>query len=340
MNDPNEAKEVNEAKDPNKDPNEAKDQEPALIYGRPSLHPIQHSDVYEFYTKHLASFWTPHEIDLSKDKLDFTTLSREERMFILRILSFFAGSDVVVLDNLVTRFYTEIKMPEARQFYAVQILIEAIHTEVYERLLITLVDQSDGAIDDLLNAKEKIPAVAHKTEWAQKWITGTEPLAQRLLAFIIVEGLFFSGSFCSIFWLRHRGILNGLMAANDFISRDETLHTNFGVHLYNKYIVNKLTTERAHDMFREAVHIECKFIQDALPTGLDGMSAPLMTQYIQHVADHWLSRLYYPPLYNVGNPFGFMISMSCEDRTNFFERRNTTYTKTNVKHSFKLLDKF
>lgn len=309
-----------------------------LTTERDSLFPIQHPEVFELYRDHLKCMWTPDEIDMTKDCRDFETLDANEQKLILHILAFFAGSDVIIMDNLSRRFCDEIKLPEARSFYSLQMFIENIHNEVYERLILTLVP-SHSDRRRLLCGIQTIPTVGEKAAWARKWIDSDLPLGKRILAFIIVEGVFFSGSFCAIFWLRHRNILHGLMSSNDFISRDETLHANFGIILYNNFVVHRLSQTDVNEMIREAVRIESDFITAALPHNLNGMSAETMTQYIQFMADHWLVKLRYEPIFRVTNPFSFMVSMNLEDRTNFFERRNTTYTKANTEpiQDFKIL---
>lgn len=309
--------------------NSTQNSEDVLTSSRLSLFPIEHDELFAMYKVHLKSMWTPDEIDFSHDASDFKKISSAEQNFILHILAFFAGSDTIVMENLSRRFCDEIKLPEARSFYAMQMFIENIHNEVYERMIMTLVESRETRMR-LLHGIKTIPSVGAKAQWAQKWIDGDFPLGQRILAFVVVEGVFFSGSFCAIFWLRHRGILNGLIASNDFIARDETLHTNFGIALYNNFVKNKLEEKTVHAMFCEAVEVETSFITAALPVCLPGMSASDMTQYIKFVADHWLRKLNCAPLYNVKNPFTFMVNMALEDRTNFFERRNTTYTKANT----------
>ena len=294
------------------------------------LFPICYQDIWEKYKNQMSVFWTAEEIDLSKDRNDWDKLSDNDRHFIKNILAFFAGSDGIVLENLGSRFMSEIQIPEAKCFYGFQIAMENIHSETYSLLIDTYIKDSSEK-DRLLNAIETIPCVKKKAEWALKWIDDkNSSFALRLIAFAIVEGIFFSGSFCSIFWLKKRGLMPGLTFSNELISRDEGLHTDFAVLLYTKYIKNKVPEEQIHSIFSEAVNIEKEFITESLPCNLIGMNSELMKQYIEFVADRLLSQLNYKKLYNTKNPFDFMEMISLRGKTNFFERRVSEYSKTGV----------
>lgn len=296
------------------------------------LFPIKFPSIWDMYKKACASIWFAEEIDLKQDLTDWKKLTDNERYFIENILAFFAGSDGIVLENLAERFMSEIQIPEVRCFYGFQISIENIHSETYSLLIDTYVDDEDKKAH-LFNAINTIPCVARKAEWAIKWIDDKESNFQtRLIAFAIVEGIFFSGSFCSIFWLKNRGLMPGLSFSNQLISRDERLHTDFAVLLYNDFIPNneKLPSDKIHKMFEEAVAIETEFIIDSLPCKLIGMNADLMKDYIKFVADYLLNQLKYPKLYNVKNPFPFMEAISLEGKTNFFENRVSEYSKKGI----------
>ena len=298
------------------------------------LFPIKHEDIWKMYKKAVSSIWTAEEIDLSIDKNDWLKLNDDEKYFIKNILAFFAGSDGIVLENIGERFLSEVQYPEARCFYGFQIAIENIHSETYSLLIDTYI-KDEKEKDILFRAIETIPCVKKKAEWACKWIGDDSSFAKRLLAFAIVEGIFFSGSFCSIFWLKKRGLMPGLSFSNQLISRDERLHTDFAVLLYTKHLVNKLTTEEVHGMFKEAVGIESEFITESLPCNLIGMNASLMHEYIQFVADFLLTQLGYPKLWLVDNPFPFMEQISLEGKTNFFENRVSEYSKAGINVSKK-----
>lgn len=308
-----------------------------------TLFPIQHYDIWELYKKSIASFWTVDEIDFSSDIDHWNNkLNNDERYFIKNVLAFFAGSDGVVNENLVVNFYNEIQIPEVRNLYATQIQIEAIHSECYSIMIDTYISDSQEKTR-LFNAIETIPAVKEKTDWAVKWIdNGSFP--ERLLAFAVVEGVFFSGSFCAIFWLKSRGLMPGLSLANQFISRDEGMHTETAVVLYSK-LKNKLDQNTVHELFHQAFLIEKKFITESLPVSLIGMNSDLMSDYIKYVIDYWLSALKYDKLYNVKNPFSFMEYISLENQTNFFEKRVSEYSKANIhdnkeENIFKLDEEF
>ncbi len=293
------------------------------------IFPIQHADIWAKYKQHQAVHWTPEEIDLSKDMKDWEKLNDNERHFIKHILGFFAGSDGIVMENLATRFTREVQWPEAKFFYAEQNIIEAIHSETYSLLIDTyLTDKREK--EDILKAISTIPCVKKKAEWALQWIDSPDAdFATRLMGFAAVEGIFFSGAFCAIFWLKQRGLMPGLTLSNEFIARDEGLHTDFACLLYSK-IVNRLDKKKAHKIIRDAVKIEKHFITKALPCELIGMNADLMSQYIEFVADRLLLQLGYPKLFKANNPFPFMERISLENKDNFFEKRVSTYGKATV----------
>ena len=345
---------------------------------RYTVFPIKFTNLWKFYKQHLSTFWTAEEIKLTDDLVDWNSkLNENERHFIKNILAFFAASDGIVNENLVVNFYNEVQIPEARQFYSVQMMIEAIHGETYSLLIDTYVLNTEEK-SRLFNAVETIPAVKRKAEWAIRWIQeGTTlqqmipqeymqsynrllnlneygqvpfnryPLdgedvealrfltrerpsfAQRLLAFVCVEGIFFSGSFCAIYWLKSRGLMPGLSTANSFISRDENLHAEFAISLY-KMLENRLDETTVHSIFREAVEIEKEFITESLPVSLIGMNCNLMSQYIEMVADRWLILLGYNKIYNTQNPFPFMEMISLNEKVNFFENVVTNYQRSNI----------
>lgn len=293
------------------------------------IFPIRHPDIWEKYKQHMAVFWTPEEIDLSKDMAHWEKLSDGERYFIKNILGFFAGSDGIVMENLATRFMREVQWPEAKFFYSCQNLLEAVHSETYSLLIDTYISDAKEK-DTLLRAINTIPCVQKKAEWALQWIDSAEAsFATRMLAFAAVEGIFFSGAFCAIFWLKQRGLMPGLTVSNEFIARDEGLHTDFACLLYTK-LENKLTKKDAHKIIRDAVKIEKQFITKSLPCDLIGMNAKLMSEYIEFVADRLLLQLGYPKAYSAVNPFPFMERISLEGKDNFFEKRVTTYAKATV----------
>jgi ribonucleoside-diphosphate reductase beta chain len=293
------------------------------------LFPIRHDDIWRKCKQQQASMWTAEEIDLSKDKSDWNSLTDDERHFLKYVLAFFSSSDGIVLENLLTRFYQDVEIPEVRYFYSFQSAIEQVHSETYSLLIDTYIDNPEEKLS-IFHAVDTFPAINAKAAWALKWIADTNaPFSQRLVAFAIVEGVFFSGSFCSIFWLKTRALLPGLTFSNELISRDEGLHTDFACLLYSK-IKNRLPTETIHSMFQEAVSVETDFITSSLPCKLIGMNSDLMTQYIQFVADHLLNELDYPLLWNVKNPFEFMNMISLRGKTNFFEKRVGDYSLAGV----------
>jgi ribonucleoside-diphosphate reductase beta chain len=291
------------------------------------LLPINYPKVWEVYKRHEASFWTAEEIDLSGDLKDWSTLNDGERHFITHVLAFFAASDGIVNENLAVNFMSEVQIPEARCFYGFQIMMENIHSETYALLIDTYV-KDPVEKDRLFHAIETVPAVKKKAEWALRWIENGN-FAQRLVAFAAVEGIFFSGSFCSIFWLKKRGLMPGLTFSNELISRDEGLHCEFACLLYSM-LKQKLTQEEVHQIIGDAVAIEKEFITNALPVDLIGMNSRLMAQYIEFVADRWLSELGYAKIFNSTNPFDFMEMISLQGKTNFFEKRVGDYQKAGV----------
>ena len=294
------------------------------------IFPIQHNDLWEWYKKQQASIWTAEEIDLSEDVTDWTTkLSDDERYFIKHILAFFAASDGIVNENLAENFVNEVQYSEAKFFYGFQIMMENIHSETYSLLIDTYV-KDEVEKDRLFRAIEVFPAIKKKADWALKWIE-SDSFAERLIAFAAVEGIFFSGSFCSIFWLKKRGLLPGLTFSNELISRDEGMHCDFAVHLHNNHIVNRVSPERIKEIIVDALNIEREFITESLPVSLIGMNAKLMTQYLEFVTDRLLLEFGCEKVYEATNPFDFMEMISLEGKTNFFEKRVSEYQKAGVK---------
>lgn len=305
----------------------------AMLTENPHRHvifPIEHADIWAKYKQHMSVFWIPEEVDLSKDMRDWNEkLNDNERHFIKYILGFFAGSDGIVMENLAMRFTREIGIPEAKFFYACQNLMESVHSETYSLLIDTYIENKQEKLD-ILRAIQTIPCVQKKAEWALQWIESKEAsFATRLLAFAVVEGIFFSGAFCSIYWLKQRGLMPGLTVSNELIARDEGLHTEFACLLYTK-LQQKLDKHDAHKIIREAVKIEKNFITKALPCELIGMNAKLMSEYIEFVADRLAIQLGYPKIYYAKNPFDFMDRIGMEGKDNFFEKRVTTYAKANT----------
>ncbi len=293
------------------------------------LFPVKYHDIWEMYKKSEASFWTAEEIDLSPDLVDWNTkLNEDEKHFIKHVLAFFAASDGIVNENLAVNFMREVQFPEARCFYGYQIMIENIHSETYSLLIDTYI-KDPVEKDHLFHAMETVPAVSRKGEWALRWI-GNGTFAERLIAFAAVEGIFFSGSFCSIFWLKKRGLMPGLSFSNELISRDEGLHCDFACLLYTKYLKNQLPESQVRDVITNAVEIEKEFVTEALPVKLIGMNADLMCQYIEFVADRLLQALGCSKVYNATNPFDFMELISLQGKTNFFEKRVGEYQKSGV----------
>ena len=292
------------------------------------MFPIQYNDIWTMYKKHEASFWTAEELDLAQDLRDWERLTTNEQHFIKHVLAFFAGSDGIVLENLATRFFNEVQIPEARAFYGFQIAMENIHSETYSMLIDTYITDSQEK-DCLLNAITNFPSIKKKADWAIKLMGSDDSFAQRLVAYAAIEGIFFSGSFCAIFWIKKRSLLPGLTFSNELISRDEGLHTDFACLLYS-HIVNKLSQADIHSIIAEAILIEKEFITEALPVELIGMNSRLMSQYIEFVADRLLVALGCEKLYRVPNPFEWMEMISMQGKTNFFEKRVSEYQKTGV----------
>ncbi len=295
------------------------------------LFPIQHDDIWAYYKKSEASFWTAEEIDLSQDLTDWEKLNDDERHFIKHVLAFFAASDGIVNENLAENFVSEVQYTEAKFFYGFQIMMENIHSETYSLLIDTYIKDNKEK-DFLFNAIENLDCVKKKADWALRWIdNGT--FQERLIAFAAVEGIFFSGSFCSIFWLKKRGLMPGLSFSNELISRDEGMHCDFACLLYNDHVVNKMKKEDIQKMITDAVDIEKEFVSDSLPVNLIGMNAELMCQYIEFVADRLLASLGNDKIYNVENPFPWMDLISLQGKTNFFEKRVGDYQKAGVMSS-------
>ncbi len=293
------------------------------------IFPIKHQDIWEFYKRTEASIWTAEEIDLAQDLTDWNNkLSEDEKYFVKHILAFFAASDGIVNENLAQNFINEVQYAEAKFFYGFQIMMENIHSETYSLLIDTYV-KDEAEKDQLFTAIEVFPAIKKKAEWALKWIE-SESFAERLIAFAAVEGIFFSGSFCSIFWLKKRGLMPGLTFSNELISRDEGVHCDFAVHLHNHHLNHKVSKARIREIIVEALDIEREFITESIPVSLIGMNAVLMTQYLEFVADRLLVELGCKREYNTPNPFDFMDMISLQGKTNFFEKKVGEYQKTGV----------
>jgi ribonucleoside-diphosphate reductase subunit M2 len=292
------------------------------------MFPIKDDSIWKMYKKQVDCFWRAEEIDLTKDLAHWNALSHDEKYFISMILAFFAASDGIVLENLAVRFMKDVQLAEARAFYGFQIAMENIHSESYSLLIETYI-KNPTEKDKLFNAITNFPCISKKAEWAQKWIHDKNSnFATRLVGFACVEGIFFSGAFCSIFWLKKRGLMPGLTFSNELISRDEALHTEFAILLYGK-LFDKLSETQIHTIIKEAVEIETEFICDALSCRLIGMNSTMMTQYIQFVADRLCLQLGYDKIYNIANPFDFMQLISIESKTNFFERSVSEYALAN-----------
>lgn len=294
---------------------------------RYTVFPINYPDLWKLYEEGVGNFWTVDEIDFSKDKDDWKKLSNDEQFFIKHVLAFFAASDGIVNENLVLNFYQEVQVSEMRQFYANQIQMEAIHGHTYSLMIETYISNEEEK-QQLFKAVTEIDIVKKKAEWARKWISSGS-FAERLLAFAVVEGIFFSGSFCAIFWLKSRGLMPGLTLSNEFISRDEALHCRAAISLYS-HLNGKLDETTVHSLFKEAVDIEKEFITESLPVNLIGMNNILMKEYIEYIADYWLNKLGLSSLYNTANPFDFMNYISLQSFGNFFETRVSSYRKANI----------
>lgn len=306
------------------------------------MFPIKYDDIWAMYKKQIDCFWRAEEIDLSKDLNHWDTLNADEKHFISMILAFFAASDGIVLENLAQRFMSDVQVSEARAFYGFQIAMENIHSETYSLLIETYIKDKEEK-HKFFNAIENYPCIKKKSDWAQKWIhDNRSSFATRLVAFACIEGIFFSGAFCSIFWLKKRGLMPGLTFSNELISRDEALHCEFAILLYSK-LEKKVTKAKIHEIIKECVEIEIEFICEALPCRLIGMNSELMSQYIQFVADRLCVQLGYPKIYNAVNCFSFMEMISLESKTSFFERKVSEYALANVKKTdddFEFTDNF
>ena len=296
------------------------------------LFPIQHADIWEMYKKQEASIWTAEELDLSPDLIDWESkLNDDERFFIKHVLAFFAASDGIVNENLAENFLSEVQYTEAKFFYGFQIMMENIHSETYSLLIDTYIKDTKEK-NYLFNAIETFEPVKKKADWAMRWIENGS-YAERLVSFAAVEGIFFSGSFCSIFWLKKRGLMPGLTFSNELISRDEGLHCDFACMLYNKHLVNQLSKDQVQKIIADAVEIEKEFVTESLPVRLIGMNADLMSQYIEFVADRLLAELGNEKIYNASKPFDFMDMINLQGKTNFFEKRVGEYQKAGVLNS-------
>jgi len=296
---------------------------------RYSLFPIKNDILWNMYNRHESTFWTAKELDLKNDYNDFQSLSDAEKRFITYVLAFFAGSDILVMDNINTNFLSEIKPKEAQAFFGMQNAIEQIHSETYS-LLIDVYVKNESEKHKLFNAIQTIPTITQKAQWCYTYMNNDLPFAQRLVAFILVEGLFFCSSFCAIFYLKQKypGKLAGLVFSNELIARDESLHAEFSVLLYNEFVTNKLSENKIYEMFQKAVAIEQEFVEDSIPVAMLGMNANLMTQYVKFIADRLLKQLNYKPLYKVANPFDFMEAISIETKTNFFDQKVAEYSRS------------
>ena len=297
--------------------------------GRFVLFPIEHHDIWKLYKQQETCFWTAEEIDLKDDIYDWENkLNEDEQHFVKHVLAFFAASDGIVNENLAMNFVNEVQYTEAKMFYGFQIMMENIHSETYSLLIDTYIKDKQEQ-NKLFNAIETIPAIKKKAEWAIKWIN-SDSFVERLIAFAAVEGVFFSGSSCSIFWLKKRGLMPGLTFSNELISRDEGMHCDFACHLYNQHINNKLSEEKIREIICGALEVEKEFILEALPVRLIGMNSDLMSQYLEFVADRLLVSLNCSKVYNVENPFDFMQNIALQGKTNFFEKRVAEYQKAGV----------
>lgn len=303
------------------------------------LLPIKYDKLFKQYKDATGTFWRPEEIDLTRDKNDWRNLSENERRFIKYVLAFFAASDGIVMENLAERFMNEIQIPEARAFYSYQIFIEQVHSETYSLLIDTYAEDEDEKIS-LFRAAHTMPVISKKANWALKWISDKKSnFAKRLVAFAAIEGIFFSGSFCAIFWLRKRGLMPGLTFSNELISRDEGMHTDFAVSLYHM-LNNKLSQDEIYELIGEALEIEKEFILEALPCSLIGMNSDLMSQYLEFVADRLITQLGYSKRWETDNPFEFMELISLRPKTNFFENRVGEYRKADEGDKLEFVDDF
>ena len=295
---------------------------------RAALLPIKYPDVWQMYKKHKASFWTVEEVDITKDTAFWEHLNKDEQFFVKHVLAFFAASDGIVNENIAVNFIDEVQIPEAKYFYAFQLAMENVHSEMYSLLIDTYV-KDPAEKHRLFHAMETFPAVKDKAQWELDWMTEKSSFAKRIVAFAAVEGIFFSGSFCAVFWLKKRGLMPGLCFSNELISRDEGLHTDFACLMYSK-LEDKLSNEVVQEIITSAVVAEKKFVTEALPVSLIGMNTELMSIYIEFIADRLLTALGVPKVYNASNPFEWMEMISMQGKANFFERRVGDYQKTGV----------
>ncbi len=302
------------------------------------IFPIQHNDIWEYYKTHQAAFWTAEEVDLSGDLRDWAELTDNEKYFVKNVLSFFAASDGIVNENLAENFVKEVQYPEAKFFYGFQIMMENIHSLMYSLLIDTYISDAKEK-DECFHAIDKLPAVQKKASWALNWIKNST-FQERLIAFAAVEGIFFSGSFCSIFWLKSRGIMQGLCNANSLIFKDENLHTDFAIHLLNNHIQERPSEERIREILLSALDIEKEFITESLPVSLIGMNSNLMKQYLEFVTDQLLVKLNCKKVFNVEQPFKFMEQIAVETKGNFFESRTVEYQKAKLNEPLTFTDEF
>ena len=306
--------------------------------GRFVIFPIEHNDIWEFYKQHQAAFWTAEEVDLTNDIRDWETLTDNEKYFIKNVLSFFAASDGIVNENLAENFYREVQYPEAKFFYGFQLAMENIHSLMYSLLIDTYISNAKEK-DECFNAIDRLPAVQKKAKWALEWIENAS-FAERLVAFAAVEGIFFSGSFCSIFWLKSRGIMQGLCNANSLIFKDENLHCDFAIHLLNNHLDDKPSEKRIKEILLSALEIEKEFITESLPVSLIGMNSNLMKQYLEFVVDGLLMKMGCSKEFNVEQPFKFMEQIAVETKGNFFESRTMEYQKAKLNETITFTDDF
>lgn len=306
--------------------------------GRFVIFPIEHNDIWEFYKQHQAAFWTAEEVDLTNDIRDWETLTENEKYFIKNVLSFFAASDGIVNENLAENFYREVQYPEAKFFYGFQLAMENIHSLMYSLLIDTYINNPKEK-DECFNAIDRLPAVQKKAKWALDWIEKAS-FAERLVAFAAVEGIFFSGSFCSIFWLKSRGIMQGLCNANSLIFKDENLHCDFAIHLLNNHLENKPSEKRIKQILLSALEIEKEFITESLPVSLIGMNSNLMKQYLEFVVDGLLVKMGCSKEFNVDQPFKFMEQIAVETKGNFFESRTMEYQKAKLNETITFTEDF
>ena len=302
------------------------------------IFPIEHNDIWEYYKQHQAAFWTAEEVDLTNDIRDWETLTDNEKYFIKNVLSFFAASDGIVNENLAENFYREVQYPEAKFFYGFQLAMENIHSLMYSLLIDTYISNAKEK-DECFNAIDRLPAVQKKAKWALDWIENAS-FAERLVAFAAVEGIFFSGSFCSIFWLKSRGIMQGLCNANTLIFKDENLHCDFAIHLLNNHLEEKPSEKRIKEILLSALEIEKEFITESLPVSLIGMNSNLMRQYLEFVVDGLLVKFGCSKEFNVEQPFKFMEQIAVETKGNFFESRTMEYQKAKINETITFTEDF